>query len=97
MRKKPGFDLRRVGGEDVIVPGGMENVDFSRIVALNSSAAWLWRELGDGDFTAATLARMLGAHYAVDAATADADAAELLAQWLDAGIVADIADDIVAK
>jgi len=89
MRKKQGFELRRVGGEDVVVPGGVENVDFSRIVAMNGSAAWLWRELGDRDFTASTLAQMLCARYEVGEAAAAADAAELLARWLDAGIVAE--------
>ncbi|MDR1728369.1 MAG: PqqD family protein [Acidobacteriota bacterium] len=87
MRKKPGFELRCVGGEDILVPGGVENVDFSRIIAMNSSSAWLWREVGDGDFTAATLAQMLVAHYEIDSVTAEDAAAELLTQWRDAGIL----------
>ena len=43
MRKKKGFELRDVCGEHVIMAYGMENIDFSKIISLNETAAFLWK------------------------------------------------------
>ena len=42
MKIKDGFELREVCGEYVILSSGMENIDFSKIISLNESAAFLW-------------------------------------------------------
>ena len=39
MRIKKGFELRDVCGEKVVIASGIENVDFSQMIALNESAA----------------------------------------------------------
>mgnify|MGYP003462096660 CR=1 FL=1 len=41
MKKKTGFNLRTICGERIIVAEGRENIDFSNIIALNESAAYL--------------------------------------------------------
>lgn len=86
MRKKKGFVLRDICGEHIIVSEGMENIDFSKIINLNDSAAFLWQAAGDGDFDAALLAAKLTEEYDVDKDTALADATEMARQWMEAGI-----------
>ena len=39
MKIKKGFELRNVCGEHVVIATGIENVDFSKMITLNESAA----------------------------------------------------------
>lgn len=87
MRTKKGFHLRSICGEQIIVAEGKENIDFSKIISMNESAAYLWqqvqgREFGDDDLTA-----MLLKEYDVDEATARKDVLDIRKQWLEAGII----------
>lgn len=89
MKKKKGFYLRNVLGENVIVAEGVENIDFSKIISMNESAAFLWQQVGDEPFTIADLVGYFCGEYDVDEQTAETDAKALVRQWLDAGIVED--------
>ena len=51
MRIKKGFVNRNVCGENIIVAEGMENIDFSKVISLNSTAAELWEAVKEKDFT----------------------------------------------
>ena len=88
MRTKKGFNLRNVCGENIIVAEGVDNIDFSRIISLNESAAYLWKKVQDKDFTAEDLISLLLDEYDVDEQTAKQDAETLLKQWQEAEIVA---------
>ena len=44
MRIKKGFVLREVCGENVIIGEGLEAINFGKMLALNASAAWLWKQ-----------------------------------------------------
>ena len=56
MRIKNDFVLREVCGENVIMCEGLKAIDFRKILALNKSAAWLWKEAqAQGDFTVESL------------------------------------------
>jgi hypothetical protein len=87
MRTKKGFNLRNVCGEYVIVAEGVENIDFSKIISMNESSAYLWQKIQGTDFTAEDLCRLLTEEYDVDEATALADAKTVAQQWINAGIV----------
>ncbi len=87
MKINKGFELREMCGEHIIIGTGVENIDFSKVISLNESAAWLWREVEGKDFTPETLAALLMQQYDVDEATALADATALSAQWVRVGIV----------
>lgn len=89
MRKKGDFALRRIGNETVLVATGIKNIDFGNIISMNSTAAMLWEETGDGDFTPATLAALLTDRYDIDAGTALDDAEDICEQWRSAGITED--------
>ncbi len=86
MRTKKGFELRNVCGENIIVAEGKENIDFSQIISLNESAAYLWKNIQDKDFNTEDLVALLLKEYNVDEDTARHDAEVIATEWLKAGI-----------
>lgn len=86
MKAKTGFNLRIVCGEQVIVAEGRENIDFSNIISMNETSAYLWNAIQDKDFTVDDLVKLLTKEYDVDEQTARKDAEALANQWLEAGI-----------
>ena len=89
MKINKGFELREMCGEHIIIGTGVENIDFSKVISLNETAAWLWREVEGKEFTPESLAALLMEQYDVDEATALADATALASQWVSVGIVAE--------
>lgn len=87
MKAKNGFKLRDICGEKILLAEGVENIDFSDIISMNESSAYLWENIQGKTFTVNDLANLLTANYEVDEATALADATTLAKQWVDAGIV----------
>ena len=87
MKKKSGFEIRKVGEENIIIATGIKNIDFNHIISMNKSAVLLWKEIGDNEFDRNTLANILNSHYNVDMETATSDAEDLIHQWLQAGII----------
>ena len=88
MKINEGFELSEMCGEHIIIATGVANIDFSKVISLNESAAYLWREVEGKEFTPETLATLLTAKYDIDPATALADAAALAQRWVEAGIAA---------
>ena len=90
MKQKEGFVLRTVCGENVIVGEGLNAINFGKLLALNETAAWLWRKgLELGEFTLEELADALCKEYNVLADEARQDVAETLANWQKAGVIED--------
>jgi hypothetical protein len=86
MKTKKGFNLRNVCGEHIIVAEGRENIDFSKIISMNESSAYLWVAIQGKDFTEEDLVKLLTEEYEVDEDTARKDAETIAKQWIDAGI-----------
>ena len=86
MRIKEGFVLRTICGQSVVSGEGSANVNFSKLVSLNDSAAYLFKAVGNEEFTAERLADLLLDEYDVDRETALRDAETLCAQWKEIGI-----------
>ena len=89
MKINEGFELRKVCDENVIVAYGRKNIDFSKVISLNESAAFLWNAVVDKEFTCQDLADILCKEYEVDAQTALKDVAQMVASWKELGLVAD--------
>lgn len=89
MRLKQGFELRDVCGERVLVAQGLENIDFSHIINLNETAAFLWEKLQGVDFDVETATDLLTGEYDVDKETARADIERLFSNWTEIGILDD--------
>ena len=88
MRQKKGFVLREVCGENVIVGEGLGALNFGKLLALNETAAWLWKQAAAmGDFTVEALADRLCEEYDVAAETARQDVADIVAKWQSAGVI----------
>lgn len=87
MRIKKGFELRDVCGEQVIVAHGVENIDFSKIISLNETAAYLWNKVQEIDFTAETLADVLLEEYDVAPSVALSDSEIILKSWFEIGLI----------
>ena len=87
MKQKKGFKLRNICGENIIVAEGIENIDFSKIISMNESSAYLWEQTRDRDFTVDDLCQLLLDEYDVDETTAYADAEAVVAKWLEIGII----------
>ena len=87
MKIKKGFELRTVCKENIIVAFGEENIDFSKVISLNESAALMWRAVLGKDFTAEDMADALMQEYEVDRETAQKDAEAMLQQWLEVGLI----------
>lgn len=89
MKIKNGFELRDVCGENVIVSYGEENIDFSKVISLNESAAYLWRAVEGKEFNAQMMTDALRQEYEVDEATALNDVTHMLKEWKEIGLVSD--------
>jgi hypothetical protein len=88
MRIKKGFVLREVCGERVIMGEGLGAINFGKLLALNETAAWLWKQAQEmSDFTIETLAERLCEEYEVTADEAKADVAEIIADWQKVDVV----------
>lgn len=87
MKTKKGFRLRTICGEHIITAEGLENIDFSRIINMNESSAYLWENVEGKEFTEDHLVSLLTAEYEVDESTARNDVRQLVEKWKEAGII----------
>ena len=87
MKLKTGFALHEVCGEKVLIAEGIENINFSKMVNLNSTAALLWEKANEADFTAESLAKILTEEYEVDYSEALKDTQDLINQWQELGLI----------
>ena len=86
MKTKKGLVLRNVCGENIIVAEGKEKIDFTKIISMNETAAYLWKNVEGKEFDSDTLMSLLINEYEVDDATANKDAKNIAKQWIEAGI-----------
>jgi len=84
---KEGFVLREICGCKVVSPEGLDLINFNKLIKLNDSAAFLWSSVESMDFTADTLAGLLVREYGIDMELALRDSNNLLASWIENGLV----------
>lgn len=87
MRIKKGFELRKICGENIIIAHGVNNIDFTKVITLNESAACIWDKVVGEDFTEEDMVNVLLGEYEVERAQAEADVKALAASWKEAGLV----------
>ena len=87
MKLKKGYRLRSLGQEFILVAEGLDAVDFSRMISMNESAAFLWKEVDGKDFDAEMLTSLLMDNYDITRETAQNDVAALLESWSAAGLI----------
>lgn len=87
MKHKKGFELRDVCGETVVIATGIENIDFTSLVRLNESAAYLWKAVEGKTFSVEDLADLLCQAYETSRETTLNDAQCLAEEWKKFGII----------
>ncbi len=87
MKIIEGFKLRSVAGEMVVSGEGINQINFNKLIALNSTAAFLWEKVEGTDFDAKSMADLLVGEFEVESAQALRDAQTLLDSWVECGIV----------
>ncbi len=68
-----------MAGEHVVIMQGEFGSNLTKIISLNESALYLWREIEGKEFDVNTVARLLAEHYGIDDEVAQSDAT----RWLD--------------
>ena len=87
MKIKKGFELRKICGENIIIAHGVENIDFTKVISLNESAAFIWQQVEGKDFTEADMVKILLDEYEVEEPQAQADVKALAESWQQVGLV----------
>lgn len=87
MKIRKGYTLRSLGKEYILVAEGLEAVDFSRMISMNETAAFLWKAVEDKDFEPETLENLLMEEYGITREVAQKDVASLLQTWEEANIL----------
>ena len=87
MKTSKGYTLRSLGQEFILVAEGLEAVDFSRMISMNESAAFLWKAVEGKDFEAETLVNLLMDEYGITREVAEKDVTALLQTWKEANII----------
>lgn len=88
MKIKEGFVLRTICGQHVVSGEGTGNVNFSKLISLNDTAAYLFGKLTGKEFTVEEMADLLTEEYEVERETALADCEKLAAKWQEIGLLA---------
>ena len=88
MKIKNGFVLRDVCGEQVIMGEGIGALDFGRMLCLNETAAFLWKQAEAlGEWTVDSLTEALLNKYEVSPEQAKADIATIVGEWQKVNVV----------
>lgn len=87
MKIVDGFRLRDVMGQATVIGEGVNQVNFNKLITLNASAAFLWRQVEGKEFDVETLKDLLVSEYGIDVQLAEKDAEAIANKWVEAGIV----------
>ena len=87
MKIKNGFVLRTICGEKVVSPEGLDVIDFTKLVKLNETSAFLWESFEGRCFTPEDMAEALCDHYVVDSETALRDSVSFCSKLKELGII----------
>lgn len=88
MKKKPGFTLRSLCGETFLIAEGLENIDFTNLIAVNETAAFIWNSIDEEtDFTEDDITNLLLSEYDVEEEEARKGAKALIQKMVSSDVV----------
>ncbi|MBR3303803.1 MAG: PqqD family protein [Bacteroidales bacterium] len=88
MKVKAGYILRKLGPHYIIVGEGIEQMGSSKMLQINSSAAFVWESISAMDsFIVGDVAKLLCSNYGIDMAIAEEDAAEIVDTFCRYGLI----------
>lgn len=89
MKLRKDLILRTIGDYYVVVDPGQEMVDMSTVFTLNSTSAFLWKELENKRFTVEAIRDLLCENYEVNVETAEKDAEIIFLAFREHGLLMD--------
>ena len=89
MKIKAGFMRRRLGTQEVVVAVGEASKQFSGIIRLNETGAYIWDRLAAGDTTEEAVVDALLSEYEVSREVAERDVAKLVSTLRNEGMLDD--------
>lgn len=81
MRLKANLKLRKVGSKYMIVDNHTGQVNMVNVYTLNETAATLWEEMSQREFSLTDMANTLCEYYDISIEQATNDATVLLTEW----------------
>ena len=87
MKLSNNYILREIAGEKVVVKQGTHGVDMTRIISFNESAAAMWEEFSNKEFTAEDAAEFLQNRYGIDADLARKDSQIWISKLVECGAI----------
>jgi len=87
MKIKDGFELKDICGENIIISHGKENINFTKIITLNESAALIWDGVIGKDFSIEDMVQAIINEYEIDEATARKDCENIASEWKKVGFI----------
>lgn len=87
MKTSAGYVMRPLGKEFILTAENVQQVNFNRMISLNSSAAYLWESVEGRDFSVQDLADLLVERYGIEMETAVTDSEALVVKWREAGLL----------
>lgn len=87
MQLKENLNIRKIGNEYMIISESGFSLDYTRVISLNSSAAYLIQKVGQNKFTKEDWVDMLIDKYDIDRATAETDVQVLIDKLSKEGLI----------
>lgn len=89
MKIKTNLSLRQIADEYIMIASSGEELDYTKAIALNETAAYLIKSVGSEPFAVERWEELLLEHYDVAPEVAKADVAALVASLKQAGVIED--------
>jgi hypothetical protein len=86
MKIKENIRIKQIGDDKILVYNDGNNLDYTRIISLNQSAAFLIEESMGKEFTVQEWAHRLSENYGIDETRALSDAQKLVDKLMQAGV-----------
>ena len=82
MKLKENLTVRKIGDEHMMVSDSDAGLDYTRVISLNETAAYLVEEVGKREFTKDEWIELLMNKYDVEREVAEADVQALIDKFL---------------
>ena len=79
--------MRPLGDGFIVTGEGIEQVNFNKMISMNSTAAFLWESLQNKEFEVKDVKQLLLDEYGIDDEIAERDSAAIVLKWQEAGLV----------
>ena len=86
MKLKENLTVRKIGDEYMMVSDSGTGLDYTRVISLNESAAYLVQEVGQEEFTKEEWVSLLMDKYNVDKERAETDVQTLINKFFKEGL-----------